>query len=73
MSNFKPKYLTTKQLPDVTGLSTSYFEKGRVYGYGPPFIRITSTTRSGKILYDPLEVQAWLDAQWYDPEGLTDG
>ena len=31
--------------------STSYFEKGRVYGYGPKFLRIR-----GKILYRLSEI-----------------
>jgi len=69
MSNTKPKYLTTKQLPDVTGLSASFFEKGRVYGYGPPFIRIKSGARAGKILYRETDVETWMEKQEYDPEG----
>ena len=33
MSN-QNQLLTTKQLPEITGLSASYFEKGRILGYG---------------------------------------
>lgn len=62
-------FLTTKQLPDVTGLSTSFFEKGRVYGYGPQFIRIKSGRRAGKILYRPEDVERWLASQEQSPEG----
>ncbi len=47
------KLLTTKQLPAITGLSQSFFEKGRIYGYGPQFIRIKSGRRAGKVLYRP--------------------
>ena len=31
----KSKLLTTKELANLSGFSTSYFEKGRVLGYGP--------------------------------------
>lgn len=61
--------LTTKQLPDVTGLSASFFEKGRIYGYGPQFIRITSGSRAGKILYRISDVERWLASQEQNPEG----
>ena len=56
MKETDQKFLTTKQLPEHTGLSTSFFEKGRVYGYGPPYIRIRSGSRSGKILYRLADV-----------------
>jgi hypothetical protein len=65
------KYLTTKQLPDVTGLSASFFEKGRIYGYGPQFIRIASGRRAGKILYRPEDVESWLSARECDPEDFN--
>jgi hypothetical protein len=47
--------ITTKELAHLTGLSTSFFEKGRVYGYGPTFIRIR-----GRILYRLQDVEEWL-------------
>lgn len=62
------RYLTTKQLPEITGLSRSFFEKGRIYGYGPQFIRIASGTRAGKILYRPQDVENWLAARECNPE-----
>lgn len=64
------KYLTTKQLPELTGLSQSFFEKGRIYGYGPQFIRIKSGNRAGKILYRPEDVERWLAALECDPEAV---
>ena len=64
--------LTTKQLPSITGLSKSFFEKGRIYGYGPQFIRIKSGKRVGKVLYRVADVERWLAAQAYDPEVATD-
>lgn len=61
-------YLTTKQLPGVTGLSKSFFEKGRIYGYGPKFIRIASGDRAGKILYRPEDVEYWMTERECNPE-----
>lgn len=68
MQSSPTKLLTTKQLPAVTGLSQSFFEKGRIYGYGPPFIRIRSGKRAGKILYRPADVELWLVSQEFNPE-----
>jgi hypothetical protein len=67
------KLLTTKQLPAVTGLSQSFFEKGRIYGYGPPFISIKSGKRAGKILYRLADVELWLASQEFDPEEARHG
>lgn len=68
MQTNRNKYLTTKQLPEITGLSKSFFEKGRIYGYGPQFIRIASGSRAGKILYRPEDVERWLTARECNPE-----
>lgn len=65
------KFLTTKQLPAVTGLSASFFEKGRIYGYGPSFIRIGSGQRTGKILYRISDVERWLASQERNPEDAS--
>ena len=62
------KYLTTKQLPEITGLSRSFFEKGRIYGYGPQYIRIASGNRAGKILYRPEDVELWMSLRECNPE-----
>lgn len=72
MQSQNRKYLTTKQLPDVTGLSQSFFEKGRIYGYGPLYIRIRSGRRAGKILYRRSDVERWLASQEQNPEGADD-
>lgn len=69
MSTSLNRLLTTKQLPVLTGLSKSFFEKGRIYGYGPQFIRIKSGARTGKILYRPEDVELWLASQEHNPEG----
>lgn len=62
------RYLTTKQLPEITGLSRSFFEKGRIYGYGPQYIRIASGNRAGKILYRPEDVELWMSQRECNPE-----
>lgn len=72
MSNRSQRLLTTKQLPYVTGLSRSFFEKGRVMGFGPPYIRIRTGRRAGKILYRPEDVEYWLASQEQNPEGAGD-
>ncbi|WP_170447344.1 helix-turn-helix transcriptional regulator [Ruegeria arenilitoris] len=56
--------LTTKEVANLTGFSTSYFEKGRVYGYGPKFLRIR-----GKVLYRLSEIDSWLTAHECTPQG----
>lgn len=71
MSKRNSKLLTTKQLPEITGLSKSFFEKGRIYGYGPPYIRIRSGQRAGKILYRTRDVKRWLASQGHNPEGAS--
>ena len=64
--------LTTKQLPAITGFSTSYFEKGRIQGYGPLFIRSKTGGRTGKILYRRVDVENWLSGMLCEPKGGAD-
>lgn len=66
------KLLTTGQLATLTGLSQSYFEKGRIYGYGPNFVRLRPESRSGAIRYRPEDVRRWLDNRECSPEGAGD-
>lgn len=63
--------LTTKEVATLTGFSTSYFEKARIYGYGPKFLRIQANGKTGKILYRRSAVESWLAAQECDPEVLS--
>lgn len=65
--------LTTKQLPEITGLSASFFEKGRIYGYGPRFIRVRGGAKAGKVLYRLADVESWLASQSCNPEDIRDG
>lgn len=56
----KPQYcyLNTAQVAAYTGLSESFYEKARVRGDGPPFIRIGS-----RVLYAKHCVDEWLAAR----------
>lgn len=65
------KLLTTGQVATLTGLSESYFEKGRIYGYGPKFIRLRPASRSGAIRYRPADVQRWLEERECNPEVMN--
>lgn len=59
--------LTTKEVATITGFSTSFFEKGRSYGYGPDFLKIR-----GKVLYRKSAVDEWLVAHECTPKGGAD-
>jgi len=67
-SKRQSRLLTTKQLPEITGLSKSFFEKGRIYHYGPPYVRVGSGGRSGRIFYYEADVFDWMTARICDPE-----
>ena len=73
MTKSKSDLLTTKELSEATGLSQSYFEKGRIYDYGPKFIRLQATGKTGKVLYRLAAVEEWLAAQEREPEVCTYG
>ena len=62
------KLLTTKQLPEITGLSCSWHEKARIYGYGPSFLKL-----GGRVFYWLSKVLAWMERNHHDPEGPSDG
>ena len=51
----KSKLLTTKELANLSGFSTSYFEKGRVLGYGPAWFKL-----GGAVRYCLEDYEAWL-------------
>ena len=62
------RFLTTGQVATLTGVSESYLEKGRIYGYGPPFIRLRPGSKSGAIRYRLRAVMHWLEERQCDPE-----
>lgn len=52
------RYLNTAQVAVYTGLSESFFEKARLRGDGPPFIKI-----GARVLYAMHSVDEWLAAR----------
>ena len=62
------RFLTTGQVATLTGVSGSYLEKGRICGYGPPFIRLRPGSKSGAIRYRLSAVIHWLEERQCDPE-----
>jgi predicted DNA-binding transcriptional regulator AlpA len=67
------RLLTTGQVATFTGMSESYFEKGRVYGYGPPFIRLRPGSKSGAVRYRLSAVMRWLEERQCNPEEVRHG
>lgn len=67
------RFLTTGQVATLTGMSESYLEKGRVYGYGPPFIRLRPGSKSGAIRYRLSAVMRWLEGRQCNPEEARHG
>jgi len=67
------RFLTTGQVATLTGMSESYLEKGRIYGYGPPFIRLRPGSKSGAIRYRLSAVMRWLEERQCNPEEARHG
>jgi len=54
------KLLTTKEVANLTGLSVSLFNKRRIYGGGPKFLRLNANSKVGAIRYRLSDVNDWL-------------
>lgn len=52
--NTSPK-LNVEQAANLTGLSASTLNKLRVFGGGPPFLKL-----GRRVVYDPGDLDAWL-------------
>ena len=50
------RYITEAQLENITQRSRKSWQRDRVNGTGPNFIRC-----GGKILYDMRDIEAWMD------------
>jgi hypothetical protein len=50
--------LTEKRAAELLGVSVSWLQKGRCYGYGPPFIRLTSPR--GAIRYRLRDLEEYI-------------
>lgn len=63
------KLLETWRVAKLINMSKSWLEKGRIYSYGPPFIRMRrSGSKVGAIRYRLSAVVRWLEEQQCDPE-----
>jgi hypothetical protein len=50
-------YMSTRRVSEAYGFSESFLNKRRVFGGGPPFIKV-----GRKVLYDDAKFEAWLAA-----------
>lgn len=67
------KLLTTKEVATLTGLSVSFFNKRRIYGGGPKFLRLNANSKIGAIRYRLSDVLEWLSARECNAEGRDNG
>ena len=51
-------YITTQQAADHLGVSTSWLEKLRVSGFGPPYFKPSDRL----VLYRRSEIDAWISS-----------
>ncbi len=59
--------LTEKRAAELLGVSVSWLQKGRCYGYGPPFIRLTSPR--GAIRYRKADLERFIAENLHRPRG----
>lgn len=52
--------LNTKTAAPLIGVAAGTLENWRTKGQGPRYIKTPGTT--GKVLYDPADIEAWRDA-----------
>lgn len=60
------KLLTTGQVATLTGMSTSWLEKGRIYGWGPKYLRLSP----GATRYRWSDILTYLQERECNPEGV---
>ena len=56
--NQPKQYLTERELEKRTGRSVKCWQRDRMTGNGPPFIRC-----GGKVLYDCSDFKTWMNAR----------
>ena len=54
-----PRLLSTKQFAAMAGFGESTVEKLRIFGGGPPFIKL-GKGRTGRVVYDLADIEKWL-------------
>lgn len=62
------RYITEIQLEELTGRSRKSWQRDRIKGGGPKFIRC-----GGKILYDWPDVEAWMNARKFESTSGYEG
>jgi predicted DNA-binding transcriptional regulator AlpA len=55
--------LTTRQLADRLSTSTRTLERMRQTGDGPPFVRVSSGARRGRVAYRQSQIEDWLKSR----------
>lgn len=58
MNSSPPRLIGVSDTADILGVSTSYLNKARLTGAGPPFVKIGSRVR-----YDPGDLVDWIEQQ----------
>jgi len=53
--------LNEKRVAEILAVSVSWLQKGRVYGYGPPYVKFRGA--QGAIRYRPCDVERFIDSQ----------
>lgn len=66
------KLLETRDVAKLLKVSESWLEKGRVYSYGPPYIRLRRPgSKVGAIRYRLSALLRWLDEQQCEPQEVS--
>lgn len=64
----RQELLTEKEAAKFLGVSVSWLQKGRCYGYGPPFVKLKQP--KGAIRYRRPDLDAYLQANTIYPEAM---
>lgn len=67
-SSLSTRYITEIQLEELTGRSRKSWQRDRIKGSGPKFIRC-----GGKILYDWQDIEAWMNARKFESTSGYEG
>ncbi|RKF07153.1 hypothetical protein DEM25_004720 [Oceaniradius stylonematis] len=62
------RLLTTGQVATLTTMSESWLCKGRVYGWGPKYIRFGTSEKGGAIRYRWSDILLYVERNVCDPE-----
>lgn len=62
------RLMTTGQVATHTGMSESWLCKGRIYGWGPKYLRLGAGGKGGAIRYRWSDILSYLQGCECDPE-----